>query len=223
MAMIEKHLSEPQEIELLLPWYEKGTLSAAETRRVESALAADPELRVRLELIREEAVEAVFAAERLGMPGADARFRLMDQIAKEAGLEPVASRGIVSRLLGLLPASLPPAFALAGAAAIVIIAVQFAVLVTMMGRDPAYTVASGDQPAAAGGTFLLVRFKESANAGQIAELLRAIGGMIVDGPKPGGTFKVKISGKVIPDAKQDEILATLREKSDIVSYAAPTQ
>ena len=45
MAMSKKMLDrEPSEIEMLLPFHAAGTLNARESRRVDEALARDPEL-----------------------------------------------------------------------------------------------------------------------------------------------------------------------------------
>ena len=45
MALSKKMLEqEPSEIEMLLPWHAAGTLNARDCRRVEEALARDPEL-----------------------------------------------------------------------------------------------------------------------------------------------------------------------------------
>src|ERR1700742_65908 len=45
---------EPSEIELLLPWHAAGTLNAREARKVDDALARDPELARQYAVIREE-------------------------------------------------------------------------------------------------------------------------------------------------------------------------
>ncbi|MGY4594089.1 anti-sigma factor RsiW [Bradyrhizobium sp. GM22.5] len=45
MALSKKMLEqEPGEIELLLPWHAAGTLNPRDARRVDEALARDPEL-----------------------------------------------------------------------------------------------------------------------------------------------------------------------------------
>jgi len=45
MALSKKMLEqEPSEIEMLLPWHAAGTLNARDARRVEEALARDPDL-----------------------------------------------------------------------------------------------------------------------------------------------------------------------------------
>ena len=43
---------EPGEIELLLPWHAAGTLSARDARKVDEALARDPELARQFAVIR---------------------------------------------------------------------------------------------------------------------------------------------------------------------------
>jgi hypothetical protein len=45
---------EPHEIEALLPWHAAGTLSPRDAHRVEQALAGDPELARRYDLVRQE-------------------------------------------------------------------------------------------------------------------------------------------------------------------------
>ena len=54
MAMSKKLLEEPSEIEMLLPWHAAGTLKARDARRVEEALARDPDLARQYAVIREE-------------------------------------------------------------------------------------------------------------------------------------------------------------------------
>ena len=51
--------NEPDDIETLLPWHAAGTLSPRDARRVEDALARDPELAKRYALVREELGEAI--------------------------------------------------------------------------------------------------------------------------------------------------------------------
>ena len=67
MALSKKMLEqEPSEIELLLPWHATGTLSARDARRVEEALASDPELARQYAVIREEYTATVHINESLG-------------------------------------------------------------------------------------------------------------------------------------------------------------
>ncbi len=73
----------PDEIEALLPWHAAGTLSAAESRRVEDALARDAALRRQFAAIREELAETVALNEALGAPSPRALQTLMAAIDAE--------------------------------------------------------------------------------------------------------------------------------------------
>ena len=60
MAASKKMLDqEPSEIEMLLPFHAAGTLNARDARRVEEALASDPELARQYAVIREEYAETI--------------------------------------------------------------------------------------------------------------------------------------------------------------------
>jgi hypothetical protein len=224
--MIDHMQNEREEIELLLPWYERGTLTPAEMRRVENHLAADPELRERLALIREEASETIASNESLGMPRAAARDRLMEQIAAEAGAIPAVSSSLRTWLSGLIPAGLSPGLAMTGATAALVIFVQAILLISLLSTDGGERgprLASGQETSASTGTFVLIRFTENAQAKAIAGLLRSVKGTIVDGPKPGGIFKIRISDKVLPEPDRDAILNRLREDKAIVAFVAASQ
>jgi len=229
MAMIEKSQVQREEIELLLPWYEKGALAPEEMERVERHLAADSELRSQLALIQEEVTETIIANEAAGMPGNAAREKLMQQIAAEAA--GAAQRGrsgfsLRQLLSSVIPAGLSTGWAMAAAAAIVVILVQAAALTSFIAIDGAgdgYKVASGEPGDPAQGTFMLVRFNEAANVDDVTNLLGTMEAMIVDGPKPGGVFKLRVSETALPEGERDAILNALREKTDIVAFAAPTR
>jgi hypothetical protein len=157
------------------------------------------------------------------MPGRAARERLMAQIAAEAGAAP-SRRSLRDRLAGLLPAGLSPMLAMASAAAILVIAVQAVTLVALLPGDPhGPGLASGDKPVQSAGTFAQISFKDTATVGQINSFIRSIGGVIVDGPKPGGTFKLRISPKALTDAERDRIIADIAARSDLVAFVTPTQ
>src|SRR5215470_2850177 len=80
---------EREDIEALLPWHAAGTLSRRDAERVERALAQDPELARRFELVREEMVETIHLNETLGAPSARAAQRLFAAIdAETTGAKP---------------------------------------------------------------------------------------------------------------------------------------
>ena len=226
MADILSFRDDPhQSTEMLLPWYENGTLAPDEMRRVEAYLARHPEMRSQTGLIREEMAETVAANESLGMPGSEVRDRLMAQIAAEPGASPVHVRA-QSWLARLAAQGRSPGWAIAGAVACLIILVQAAALISLeTGRrsEGATELASGDRQAAAAGTFVLIRFAEDAPAREVAALLQSVGGIVVDGPKPGDAYKVRISPRALNAGDRDAVIAKLRARTDVVAFVAPTR
>src|ERR1044071_10521238 len=98
MAMSKKMLDEPSEIEMLLPWHAAGTLNARDARRVEDALAADPELAKQYAVIREEYAETIHLNESLGAPSVRAMQKLFAAIDGEPVREPQLSVSLSARV-----------------------------------------------------------------------------------------------------------------------------
>jgi hypothetical protein len=84
-------------IEELLPWHATGTLSRRDVDRVEQALAADPELAQRYELVRQELAETTRLNETLGAPSARAMEKLFAAINAEEARAPRRRRRPISR------------------------------------------------------------------------------------------------------------------------------
>jgi anti-sigma-K factor RskA len=97
---------ERHEIEALLPWYAAGTLSRHDADRVEQALAGDPELAQRYDLVREELAEIIHLNEALGAPSARAMEKLFAAIDAEEALAPRHRRQRISRTPSLATASI---------------------------------------------------------------------------------------------------------------------
>ena len=81
---------EPTELEGLLPFHAAGTLSAGDARRVEAALARDPDLARQYAVIQDEYAETILLNESLGAPSARAMKKLFDAI--DAGLPALFAR-----------------------------------------------------------------------------------------------------------------------------------
>src|SRR3954471_9205751 len=89
MALSKRMLQrEPSDIEMLLPWYAAGTLNARDARRVEEALARDPDLARQYAVIREEYAETIGLNESLGAPSVRAMQKLFAAIDAEPGRQP---------------------------------------------------------------------------------------------------------------------------------------
>src|SRR5437763_11819198 len=99
MAVSKKMLDqEPGEIELLLPFHAAGTLSARDARRVDEALASDPELARQYAVIREEYAETIHLNESLGAPSVRAMQKLFAAIDGEPVRKPAMSSTISTRV-----------------------------------------------------------------------------------------------------------------------------
>lgn len=212
------------EIELLLPWRATGALNAEETRRVDAALAADAELRRKYDLVQEEMAESVLAAEELGAPSLRARDRLFAAIEAEAGLRraPAAARSWRVRALDFFGSLTPGAIAWSAAAAALVIVLQGAVLTRSL-VTPGGTFHTASAPESREGSFALVAFASDATAQQIADLLAAQGASIVDGPKPGGLYRVRVSSKRLDADALKAAVAKLASRREIVRMAVASE
>jgi anti-sigma factor RsiW len=76
------------ESELLLPWHAAGTLNARDARKVEEALARDPELARQYAMIREEYAGTIDLNESLGAPSVRAMQKLFAAIDAEPARKP---------------------------------------------------------------------------------------------------------------------------------------
>lgn len=98
---------EPSEIELLLPWYAAGALNPRDARRVDEALARDPELARHYAVIREEYAGTIDLNEGLGAPSTRALQRLFAAIDAEPAPDPAAASGFAARILGFFESLSP--------------------------------------------------------------------------------------------------------------------
>jgi hypothetical protein len=239
MAMTNEHLppkhsAEMSEIETLLPWYVKGTLGPEDTARVEAHLAAHPETQRALALIAEEWHETVAANETLGAPTPAARDRLMaDLAAEEAASVPAPLTGTAllqhmkSAWTALIPKGVSPVMAFSGVAAAIVIVVQsVAVAVLIAGGSPSgggMRLAKGPEAGVLAGADFYVRFSENATAGDIMAHLKPFNATIIDGPKPGGLFRLRVSPQPLSTTEMKAIMKKLRARQDIVRFVAPAK
>src|SRR5271163_4440775 len=112
---------ERSDIEDLLPWHAAGTLGHGDTQRVETALANDPELARRYELVREELAQTIHLNEALGAPSPRAMEALFAKIDAEPARSAVASMNLGARLQEFFAALSPRTLAWSAAAAAIAI------------------------------------------------------------------------------------------------------
>ena len=213
------------ELEELLPFYANGRISAADKARIEQALASDPELRLRLEIIREDMAETALLNESLGAPSPRALDRLMAGIEAEPRQAPLMARargGMISWLGHWLAAQPPRRLAYAGAAALAIMAVQGAVLTGFAVRGGGGGFETASAPGASSSErFVLLSFAPEAKASEIAAFFRRYEASVVDGPRANGFFKVRVGDAKLSTAQVDAIAARMKAEAGIVSFVAP--
>ena len=231
MSNNENQITEREAIESMLPWYERGQLGAADAKRVKAYLASHPDMASQLALVEEERAETVLLNETRGTPRAGALDRLMDTIEKHELSNPslasakVALWGWASRLLD---APVPARLQWVAAAAAILIIVQGVSLGIIMtsgpqqGPDLVYKTASGPAQSVAG-TFAMVHFAQDASVDDISRLLTEFEISIVDGPRPGGVYKIRISDVSLDEAAREALLAKLQAHDNVIAFTAPIE
>ena len=215
---------EPNEIEALLPWHAAGTLSLDEAARVEAALAGDRELARRYALVREELAETVRINEALGAPSPNALQRLMARIETDAatGVRGRGSFAVGPWLEGLLLRLSPRTLAWSAAAAIVLILVQAGFLAALFlgGQGHSYRTASVEQ-AGTPGSYALVGFAPQASAAEVTKFLEAYKASIVDGPRAGGLYRIRIGEGALSRDELTKIVDRMQQERAVIRFAAP--
>jgi anti-sigma factor RsiW len=89
---------EPNDLELLLPWHAAGTLNRGDARRVEDALARDPELAGQYAMIQEEYAATIGLNDDLGAPSVRAKQKLFAAMDAQPARRTDARFGLIARL-----------------------------------------------------------------------------------------------------------------------------
>jgi anti-sigma factor RsiW len=218
---------EGTEIELLLPWYAAGTLSPREAQRVESALAGDPELAKRYDLVCKELGQTIELNEALGAPSARAMQALFAKIDAEPTRAPVSSPW-GGRLRAFLAGLSPRTLAWSASAAVLAIVLEAAVIAGIVvngngaGLPESYRAAAARLPSPAAASYAVVRFQPQATAAEIGDFLASNKLSVAGGPSAGGLYRVQVSSKKLSQPDLADILKKLQQNS-VVGFIAPTQ
>ena len=230
MAMSKKILEqEPSEIEMLLPWHAAGTLNARDVRRVDEALARDPELAKQYAAIREEYAETIDLNESLGAPTARAMQKLFTAIDAEPARKPSASGNISARIVEFFARLSPRTLAWSASLGALALLLQAGVIGAVLVKNQAasYQTASlsTNEPitrdlGAGAPPRALVRFAPEARVADITALLDSYQASIVDGAK-GGMFRLQFGNRAM---SKDEIASLMNklQNEKIVSLAVAT-
>ncbi|MBS0529807.1 MAG: hypothetical protein JSS22_10515 [Proteobacteria bacterium] len=234
MTAANKKIAEdvPGELEALLPWHAAGSLNARDTRRVEDALARDPELAKQYAVIRDEYAETISLNENLGAPSARAMQKLFAAIDAEPARSGSMSRSLSARIAQFFAALSPRTLAAASAVGALLVLLQAGVIGAMLAKDDgagSFKIASYNVPGApltrgleaGSGPQALVRFAPDARVSDINQFLDAYRASIVSASN-GGMFQLRFGNK--PMSAQD--VASLMKKVEsekIVNLAIPAQ
>jgi hypothetical protein len=231
MAMSKKLLEEPGEIEMLLPWHAAGTLNARDARRVDEALARDPELAKQYAVIREEYAETIHLNESLGAPSMRAMQKLFDAIDGEPVRKPSVTSRVATRIAEFFGKLSPRTMAWSAGAAALALLLQAGVIgaVLMKNQGSSFQTASlsMNEPAtmtrelsAGAPPRALVRFAPEARMADINALLDNYQAAIVGGAN--GLFRLQFGNKSMGKDEVASLIGKLRsEKIVSLAEAAP--
>jgi len=216
---------ERSDIEDLLPWHAAGTLDARDMQRVEAALARDPELARRYELVREELAETAHLNETLGAPSPRAMAALFAKIDAEPARRPSGSTDLGVRIREFFAALSPRTLAWSASAAALAIVLQGALiagLVIKEKRAGGYETASAPTTLAGVGTYVFIRFAPEVSAAEITRFLATNKFSIAGGPSAGGLYRVRIATAKLAKPDLDRIVKA-SQQDKVVGFIAATE
>ncbi len=213
---------QPTDIEALLPWYAAGTLRRRDRQRVEEALRNDPDLMRHVDLVREELAETIHLNETLGAPPSRVADKLMAAIDAEAtaARKRAAPGAVAGWLTGFFANLSPRTMAVAASFATLAIALQAVAIVDVFTRPQAAVPAEGQGAEHKSGTFAMVRFARQASAAEITNFLQNNQAALVDGPTPGGLYRVRVAMTSLAKEELARIVARMRQDR-VVETAEP--
>ena len=221
---------EPGEVELLLPWHAAGTLNARDARKVEEAMARDPELARQYAVIREEYAGTIDLNESLGAPSARAMQKLFAAIDAEPARKPAFSWNLATRFAGFFASLSPRTLAWSASLGAFALVLQAGVIaaVLMNNRPASFQTASlsMNEPitrnlSAAPPPRALVRFTPDARVGDITALLDKYQASIVDGAK-GGMFRLQFANGSMSKDEFSALLGRLQNEKIVNLAVAAT-
>jgi hypothetical protein len=211
------------EIEMMLPFYVTGQLDHAEANEIDDYLKHHPDVARQLDLIRAERESAAAGNVIYASRPARSFDRVAAMIGK-APAQPARAAGSpldwIKRLFAM-PSS--PTLGFVGAAAAIVILLQAATIGTLVvAQYPGiFGIAGGNETVDAGAT-VVVRFADDASAAAIADVLSGLGVKIIDGPRGGRLFTVRLGPKTMNESERERLIAALKARSDLIVFVTQT-
>jgi hypothetical protein len=228
--MMTRNQTEREEIEALLPWHAAGTLNRRDAQRVEAALEEDRDLARQFELVRDELSETIHLNETLGAPSARAMEKLFAGIEAEPKRRQRRSFDLAAFVAERLTLFSPRTLAWSATAAVLAIVLQAGLLAGLYLGEPgseqpaAFRTASAPTRSfAPAGSYALIGFTAQASAADVTKFLETHKAAIVDGPKPGGLYRIRVAQAALPKADLAAIVKQMQDDSKIVRFVAATE
>ena len=97
---------------------------------------------------------------------------------------------------------------------------QAAFITILLTREPTYRLAAG---LPGEGVPALIAFTDDAKAADVAQILTDFHANMVDGPKPGGVYKIRL--RILDKSRpaRDALLSKLAERRDVVRIVLPSR
>jgi len=206
----------------LLPWYLNGTLREDERRQVDQHLSSCAACRVELDELAQLNVELheVYAAQ--SAPSTRIQRAVLSQVQLENSAKRAKSvtgpqwlKGLDDWFRSLFVPRWAPALA------VLLLVAQFGLLLWTMAR-PTHSDQVTTRGVGSPTVRLRVVFLETASERQIRSLVQGLGGRIVNGPTPDGTYIMELpAGDQTAVQKKVDILRSQTESVRTVEPVAP--
>lgn len=216
-------LAEADEIEAMLPWLVTGKLTRAEEARVTRYLETHPQAAAHVALAREEQDATIFGNEAIKGPSSAALDRLMSQVAATPQARQFAvpsPSSVWDRIASFVGGFSPTTLGIASATAAVVLVAQAVTIGVLMNGAKApnaigYETASGPVAAAGDSIQALVTLQPNVSVGALTETLKDLKAAIVDGPRVGNVYRLRIAGA---KADTQATIARLKARSDVFAF-----
>jgi hypothetical protein len=207
---------ERREIELLLPWHASGKLSAADTSRIDAAIAQDPTLRNQAQMIRDDLTAAVHANEAIAAP------RNIEALMRQIAAQTPQAQNWLAKLRDVFSGPARQPLGLAAGMVAVALVLQAGTIIALWSnqQQAGLHLATGAPTANTLGSQVLVQLNDQATAAALNAELQRLKLVVVDGPKPGGFYVLRIASEVTDEAAKAAILADLQKNTAVFSFAA---
>lgn len=220
-------LSEADEIEAMLPWLATGKLSAAETARVTGYLAAHPAVASHRQLVHDEMDASTAGNEAIAAPAPANLDRLMAMVAAtpQPRVFAVPSPASVwEKLAGFVNGMAPRTLGIAAVAAALVLVAQTATIGMLMNSGGGtYQTASGGSAMTVAGVQALVSLQPGVSAQALTAVLTQAKAVIVDGPRAGGIYRLRMTTEKADEAATAAFLKQLKDRSDVFAFVGPVK